>query len=132
MKFLTLVGAIIILLAMFGSWLPKGRNETTPKSPQQIAKDEALAVNVMAVQVLKRSMKNPDSFKLESALRMKDGTLCLNYRATNSFNAVVPGAAVIAQKTAATSDDRDKFRPLWNKHCAGKQGEDVKVIRWLL
>jgi hypothetical protein len=74
-------------------------------------------------------MKNPASFKLEQASRMKDGTLCLSYRATNSFNAIVPGRAVISKTTIATSDDESRFVPLWNKLCANKSGEDISYIR---
>ena len=36
-------------------------------------------------------MKNPELFVLSTALEMDDGTLCVMYRATNSFDAIVPG-----------------------------------------
>jgi hypothetical protein len=72
-------------------------------------------------------MKNPDSFKLESAIRV-DGNLCLTYRATNSFNAVVPGRAVITEKRISTSDEAN-FGPIWNSRCGGKSGTDVSYIR---
>lgn len=60
---------------------------------------------------------------------MADGVLCLTYRATNSFNAIVPGRAVIRDTKINTSDEGDKFTPTWNRYCGGKSGKDVSYIR---
>jgi hypothetical protein len=71
---------------------------------------------VLAVDQLKQSMKNPASFELEEVLRMNDGTLCIKYHATNSFNAIVPGYAIIRQNRISAEG--------WNRYCAGKSGEE--------
>src|SRR5262249_4993740 len=83
------------------------KNEPQPKAeptPEQQADEARWRRDVLAIRQLRSNMKNPDSFKLEEALRMDDGTLCLTYRATNSFNAIVPGRAVIADNKISTSD----------------------------
>lgn len=79
------------------------------------------------VVALRKGMKNPDSFKLESAIRTKDGFYCFEYRATNSFNAMIPGQAIVGNGKAATSDQRNVMVPLWNKHCT-KPGEDLHTL----
>ena len=104
--------------------------EMSPEEKAKKAADDARWVReVVTMSQLRKSMKNPASFNLEQALRMKDGTLCLSYRATNSFNAIVPGQAVISKTTIATSDDKSRLVPLWNKLCANKSGEDISYIR---
>ena len=54
--------------------------------------------DVLAVRQLRANMKNPASFNLDTAIRLDDGTLCLSYRDTNSFNAIVPGRAIITKQ----------------------------------
>jgi hypothetical protein len=76
---------------------------------------------------LKKGMKNPDSFKLETAIRMADGIYCFEYRATNSFNAIVLGRAFFGAGKVGTSDQGSTFSPLWNRYCA-RSGEDFDTI----
>ena len=62
------------------------------ESKTRLAKAEARwQRQVAALGSLRQSMKNPELFVLSTALEMDDGTLCVMYRATNSFNAIVPG-----------------------------------------
>ena len=90
------------------------------------------AIEFAALKQLKSSMKNPASFDLESALRMDDGTVCVSYRATNSFNAVVPGSAVITATKIITTEDRKSFTSEWNKRCANKSGVNLRGLRSFL
>jgi hypothetical protein len=96
---------------------------------KKAAEDAQWQREVIAVSQLRKGMKNPTSFNLEQALRMADGTLCLSYRATNSFNAIVPGRAVVSKTAITTSDNESRFTPLWNKLCGGKSGTDITYIR---
>jgi hypothetical protein len=111
---------------------PEQKAEEAAKKAKAAAEEAQWRAAVLAVRQLRSSMKNPDSFKLEEALRMDDGSLCLSYRATNSFNALVPGQAVITKKAFVTSDTRDRFAPVWNKHCANKAGAVVTHMRHAL
>lgn len=102
----------------------------TPQEKAAKAAEHAKWVeDVLAVRALRRSMKNPDSFKLEEALKMDDGSLCLSYRATNSFNAVIPGQAIIWANGVATSDQGRLFIRRWSEQCANKAGRDITYIR---
>lgn len=137
MKNLLLLIGIIFLLAYFGSGK---KDDAKPNAPQSAAKieptpeereakrkrDEIFTKQVLAVRQLKAGMKNPDSFKLESAVVTDDGTLCVFYRATNSFNAVVPGYATIRKDRIYTGNEQ------WSRHCAGKTGEDKTYLRQAL
>lgn len=83
---------------------------------------------LLYAKALKKSMKNPDSFKLELVTRTADGIYCYEYRATNSFNAVVPGRAYIGAGKSGTSDGGAGFASQWNKLCArGTENMDLIV-----
>lgn len=100
--------------------------------PEQSAKEEIIfRWAVLSVRQIRDTMKNPDSFRLEQAIRMEDGTLCVSYRAQNAFNAVIPGKAVVTEKRIVTSD-REEFAETWNRRCAQKAGTDMRYIRTAL
>lgn len=127
-----LAGLIVIFTAK--AMLDPGPTTDKPavpaKSAEQIAagaKKEAEFQKVVAgAHILKQGMKNPDSFKLESAAMMADGSICYEYRSTNSFNAVVPGRYVVAPKNSGES------AASWNKYCGGKSGTDYTSARQAL
>jgi hypothetical protein len=101
-----------------------------------VAKNEAAkkkrerewAVSVVALRALRASMHDPASFQIERVLQMSDGSLCVDYRARNAFNALRMGQAVIAPKASATTGDA-RFVELWNRHCGGRNGDDITHIR---
>lgn len=72
---------------------------------------------VVVARALKASAKNPKSFELVEALYMPSGAVCITYRATNSFNAVVTNNAAVAKN--------DKMGD-WNKLCGGKIGNSYR------
>jgi threonyl-tRNA synthetase len=111
---------------------PEQHAEKAAKEAEKAAKEAQFQRDVLAVRQLRANMKNPESFKLEEALRMSDGTLCLTYRATNSFNAIVPGQAVISKTRITTSDTRERLVSAWNKLCANKSGSNITYIRQAL
>lgn len=103
------------------------KQQQAAKTPEQIereAKEEAaFQAEVVKVKALRAAMKNPASFQLVSAVRMDSGVLCVEYRATNSFNAIITEHKAITP--AATFAD-------WNKACGGKTGKDVSYMRHAL
>jgi hypothetical protein len=105
--------------------------EQAAKAAQERKKEverERFVASLAGLKTLQSSMKNPKSFDVEQVLRMADGTLCVTYRATNSFNAVVPGWAVIT-KAAILTSGHDGFIGRWNARCGGKTGDDVTYMR---
>lgn len=99
---------------------------TPEQKATKLKKETEFQRVVLGAILLKTRMKNPDSFKLETATMMKSGFICYEYRATNSFNAVVPGTFVVASKVAS-QEAKD-----WNKYCAGQSGTDYTSARQAL
>jgi RNA polymerase subunit RPABC4/transcription elongation factor Spt4 len=95
---------------------------------KQKAKDSAqLNVALEIARRLKASTKDPSSFKLESLLLYPDGSACYEYRAKNSFAAIVPAQAVWdAPKKKAYGSEQDKsaFAKAWNTICT-KPGREI-------
>jgi hypothetical protein len=92
--------------------------------------DDAVRKSILGVIMLKKSMRDPDNFKLESALVIDaTSTVCYEYRAKNGFGGVNVGRAVFA-KTFKTSK-MEGFSRRWNKQCAGKRGSETSAyINW--
>src|SRR5690606_15924854 len=93
-----------------------------------------VAVASQGAKALKSAMRNPDSFKLEKALVMDDGSVCYEYRAQNGFGGMNVGSAVLSAdgKVFKLNSD-DGFAKVWNKLCANKYGHDAnKSIYWTL
>lgn len=134
-KFFGLLLLIVFAALVAGKVSPSPPAPPPPKlSPEEQAKKDAdharWVSQVLLVRALKKSMKNPDSFKVEDATELVDGTICISYRATNSFNAIVPGHAVVPLSGAiVTSDDKGRFAARWNATCAKKAGRNIRHIR---
>lgn len=136
-----IVGFLLLYALQHGVDLPLFVSSTTkteliavPKRTEEKSdpkKDAQFSSASLVVRRLKASMNNPDSFELTQALEMKDGTLCLTYRARNGFNALVLNRAVVNSKVVATSDQED-FSFIWNKQCGGKSGDDITSIKYNL
>ncbi len=118
----------ILVFAVAKCAVDDGKKPQQPaKTPEQIereAKEEAaFQADVAKVKALRAAMKNPDSFQLVSAIRMDSGVLCVEYRATNSFNAVITEHKAITPAGALAD---------WNKACGGKTGKDMSYLRHAL
>lgn len=117
--------SIFLLLLTVPTHARAGARHATPRStpvPTATMTYEELSQRAaIGAASLYRAARNPDSFKLETALGMPDGTICFVYRAQNGFggmnreNAVLPPNA----KSLTTSAS------VWNKRCANKTGDDV-------
>lgn len=79
---------------------------------------EALGLVLQAVATVKANLKNPASFELVSATLMPDDAVCLVYRGTNSFNAIITEQATAMGAVVSKSSNQ------WNKYCAGQSGKD--------
>lgn len=134
-----LLGAIVLGLgtSLIG---PKTSPSPAPPAPtpEQAAtkkkQDEALARAQAGAAMLKKAMRDPDSFKLSQALVIDgSGAVCYEYRARNGFGGMNVGYAVISSDGTAFKTENDSgFRKLWQKECANKKGEDIAdAINWL-
>lgn len=93
------------------------------KTPAELQSEREFQQVVASVRALKGSMKNPKSFELVEALMMQGPTLCITYRSTNSFNAVVTDYYVVSEKVSSSEPSA------WNKHCAGKTGTSYAYVK---
>lgn len=131
-KFLALVLFLVIVLAIVGMGTVMFMGpSTTPIVASQSNKvsqpdEDARAQRaVVGARLLKKSMRNPDSFKLTSALIINaTGTVCYEYRAQNGFGGVNAGEAVLTPKGRFKTNEMDGFTSLWNRECAHKPGTE--------
>lgn len=91
------------------------------------ARNLQLKKAMIGATVLKGAMKNPEAFVLKSLLVMPNGAACYNYRAQNSFNAMLQGHAVLTSdgKMFVDGNDGNSFVRAWNKNCADSIGEEI-------
>jgi len=100
---------------------------------QKQKKDEAIQKATIGAIGLKKVMRDPEGFKLESALVIQDtSAVCYDYRAKNGFGGVNVGHAVLSvDGKKFKTNEEDGFSKLWNKECANKVGTEVgTAIRW--
>ena len=101
---------------------------TTPVSQaeqKKKAKEEAqFQAGAAGAKSLMDAMRNPDSFKLSSALFMDDGVVCYEYRAQNGFGGMNVGHAVLTPKGTIKTNEMAGYRKLWNLECGNKSGYD--------
>jgi hypothetical protein len=93
------------------------------RTPEQIESDAKFSRDVGMLKAFSRTLHNPDSLKIESVIRLPDDSLCVEYRATNKFNALILSQLVIL---------KDGKIGVWNTHCAGKSGVNITYIRTAL
>lgn len=112
---------------------PAKQQLTPEEAAEKEKKDKAVQLAAAGAATLKKTMRDPDSFELESALVIEEsGAVCYTYRARNGFGGMNRDNAVLADggKKFLTSDS-EGFVDLWNQECGGKSGQDVSAaIRW--
>ena len=124
-----------ILIAVFQGSSEKQSSQSPVLTPAQKAEnakqDEYVKRAALGAIMLKKSMRNPDSFKLDSALVIdKTGAVCYDYRAQNGFGGINIGHAVLSGKTFKTSE-MSGFEQIWNRDCANKAGHETSAsINW--
>lgn len=107
-------------------------------TPEQKAQEEAAkAKRTAQIQLaaagalsLKKGMKDPSAFELTSLVLKSEGTGCYEYRAKNSFGAILPGSAVMTSKGKLLLHERDgnAFVKAWNGVCTKDGGEDITKL----
>jgi len=100
--------------------------QLTPEQVAAKAKEDAdINRALAAARVIKSRTKDPESFKLESFLYYPGGAVCIEFRAKNSFGAVVPGkGAFDGGSRILSTADGNKFVALWNEICTKGGGQE--------
>lgn len=123
-----IIGAIVLAFMVKCTTDTQTTNNNVPsaKSAAEVKADAELNNGIAAGKLLKNAAKDPSSFKMESFLIFAGGATCYEYRAKNSFGAIVPGRAVFdGNQTLLTSDrDGNKFVKAWNATCTKPGGNE--------
>lgn len=120
----------IVVLAVLGGIINRMTGVDKPPAPpsaEEQKQEQAVKIALVGAGLLKKAMRDPDSFKLEQALVMdQTQAVCYSYRARNGFGGYNRGQAVLSPdlKSFKTSEQAG-FRPLWDKWCGNNQGVDV-------
>jgi hypothetical protein len=123
---------LLQLLVVFGVaiWLLSrcmGNDIPTPapvaKSAAQVAAEKAaddrLARTVAGAKSIQAAMRDPDSFKLESADAYANGTICYVYRAKNGFGGYVREGAMLKPGATSLVKPNGSESAAWKKACDG-------------
>ena len=124
-----LVLGTVLCVAWVGFTRPESTSSAPPtvSQPSNPEKDVELGIAIKVGRALKAASKNPNSFELNSFLIFPGGATCFEYRARNSFNALVPGKAVFdatAGKTFVAEKDGNRFVKAWNAICTKAGGQE--------
>ncbi len=101
------------------------RQNSAEENKPESENNAALALAAIGAESIKKSMRDPDSFKLSSVLIIdKTKAVCYEYRARNGFNGLNAGQAVLSPKGKLLTDEMEGFSSLWNRECAHKEGHE--------
>jgi hypothetical protein len=123
------VGVVVVLwLGSSMAFVNSLERASTKKSGAGQSVDHAATRALAGASALKSLMRDPSSFRVETAIVMDDGAACYSYRANNGFGGVNVGSAVLPPKVdTILTDEMPGFEDLWNRHCAKKTGRDASA-----
>lgn len=88
------------------------------------AYDRAERMAIAGAQLIKKSMRDPDSFKLESVIITPSQTICYEYRSRNGFGGMSKGRVVISDDGGTIMpDETPGFIKLWNQECTNRDSQ---------
>jgi predicted nucleic acid-binding Zn-ribbon protein len=101
----------------------KAAEKATKEENEKFATRATFAL--VGAKQLKASAKDPATFEFQSIYLAKDGSACYEYRAKNSFGAILPSSAFmnLAGKIFVKERDGNKFVNAWNKSCTNGGSE---------
>jgi hypothetical protein len=94
---------------------------------EKAAKTARLQMAGAGAMTLKRASKDPDTFEFKSVIVHPSGAACYEYRAKNSFGAMLAGSAVLSPKGKLLVEEQNgnSFVKVWNAECTKADGEDI-------
>ncbi len=105
--------------------LSAGAYAATPDHTTQDERSNA----IFGALVLRKTQREPDSFKLDSALVTDMSMVCYRYRGRNGFGGMSFGRAMLsADKSIFVTDSHHGFEKAWKIACAGQPGAELASI----
>src|SRR5665213_2827938 len=141
--FIVGMGACIIYGVINGNQQQQDKRDTETAraaalTPEQQAQESAarlkrgaqLTAGARGAWIIKHAAKDPEAFELRSAVVKSAGATCYEYRAKNSYGAVLPGEAVLSPtgRMYVKEQDEGAFARVWNKECTVAGGDEVAPV----
>lgn len=118
------IALVVAGLVLIGILQSAFRNDPQAAKPPPNPQQEIFFKQAVgALMHIKRNMKNPASLEVVAVEMVQGPAICIVYRGTNSFNATITSRHVFTDNGNSGSDAD------WNKHCAGKSGENFLHAR---
>ena len=127
----------VIGTAITGNNTPPPQQSAALSPEQRATDDTAKAKRDLQLQTaaavalrLKRATKDPAAFELTALVVKPDGAACYEYRAKNSYGAILPSSAVLTAKGKVLLQEHDgnTFVSAWNKACVPPGGDEIAAI----
>lgn len=121
----------VIALVLWGIFSPNGESSTDLakeqlKGEQRAADDRKWNLIFAGQEMLKQTMRDPNSLEFDRVLYTEDHSVCYEYRAKNGFGGMNKGAAVFSDKGFFTNESKE-FKLVWDEKCSGKSGEEISL-----
>ena len=94
------------------------------KSKNDKEYEKQILYAVEGAKTIKSTMKDPNSFKLESMNMMSPAVVCYVYSSKNGSGWTDTGAAVLVESKIKTNDVQG-FDQQWQEECQGKKGKNL-------
>ena len=127
-----LLVAITVSLAIVASiqWMLYRDHHKPAKNPQEKAEEgkshnEKFVRVLTGAQTVKKNLRKPDGFKLESAMLMRNSTICYSFSTHDGFGRLKQGAAILVGKENIMTNETEEFEDLWHDECEGGNGENL-------
>lgn len=128
--FVAVIGLFFVVIMVAG--IIRGPSDTSAAAPEKPAESQSNEKGTRAqtlMYVVKKSLRNPDSMKVESVIVTEALAVCATYRAQNGFGGMnVEQAVMSADQTQAMMTGQPGFATLWSRECAGKPGLETKYL----
>lgn len=123
----------VVLIGSVGAMVAQQQGE--PADPIKKQDTAALAIAVALARDVRDGLKNPTSFDLVHSVVQADGSVCMTYRATNSFNAVVLAEAVRPRRGKQywlSDQDAEEFKRQWAIACKTAAADQARMVKRLM
>lgn len=132
--------ALLAMIAIFGVIISTNQhkeaaaeakaNQTPEQKVTSAKRDAQLQWAAIGAVQLKDAMKDPTAFELTSLYVTKNGYGCYEYRAKNSFGAILPSSAVLTPKGKLLAQERQgaEFAKTWNRECTQPGGDEISSL----
>lgn len=125
-----IAAALMVAVCASFSWLQSEAQLSRAPAPEPSREDVIrISAAIGGARALRSGAKDPESFRLRSAVLKDSGAVCYVFRARNSYGAEMPGEAVLTKEGLFIGEkDGNAFVRAWNRECTEDGGKEVAPI----